>query len=121
MRILVVEDEPALASHLSGALAAAGYAVDAAPDGARADFAVRTEQYDAVLLDHTLGTESGLDWMKDLSARPGFPPILYLVPSSEDADVLPALRAGAEGCISKVKVDHRRFVGALSEAARKRK
>jgi CheY-like chemotaxis protein len=77
--------------------------------------------YDAVILDHTLGTESGLDWMKDLSTRPGFPPILYLVPSNEDADVLPALRAGAEGCISKVKVDHRRFIGALSEAARKRK
>ena len=77
--------------------------------------------YDAVLLDHTLGAESGLDWMKDLSGRPGFPPILYLGPSSEDVDVLPALRAGAEVCISKIKVDHRRFIGALREAARKRK
>lgn len=77
--------------------------------------------YDAVLLDHTLGAESGLDWMQELSARPGFPPILYLGPSSEEADVLPALRAGAEAFISKVKVDHRRLIGALSEAARKRK
>jgi DNA-binding response OmpR family regulator/tRNA A-37 threonylcarbamoyl transferase component Bud32 len=77
--------------------------------------------YDVVLLDHTLGAESGLDWMKELSSRPGFPPILYLGPSGEDADVLPALRAGAEACISKVKVDHRRFIGTLSEAARKRK
>jgi serine/threonine protein kinase len=74
-----------------------------------------------VLIDHALGAESGLEWMKDLSSRPGFPPILFLAPSSDDADVLPALRAGAEACISKAKVDHRRFIGALGEAARKRK
>ncbi len=77
--------------------------------------------YDAVLLDHALGSESGLEWMKELSTRPGFPPILYLCSSTDDADVLPALRAGAEACISKVKIDHRRFIGALREAARKRK
>jgi CheY-like chemotaxis protein len=77
--------------------------------------------YDVVLIDHALGAESGLEWMKDLSSRPGFPPILFLAPSSDDADVLPALRAGAEACISKAKVDHRRFIGALGEAARKRK
>lgn len=77
--------------------------------------------YDTVLIDHALGVESGLDWIKDLSSRPGFPPILYLGPSNDDADVLPALRAGAEAVISKSKVDHRRFIGALGETARKRK
>ena len=35
--------------------------------------------------------------------------------------MLPALRAGAEACISKTKIDHRRFIGALREATRKRK
>ncbi len=77
--------------------------------------------YDAVLLDHALGADSGLEWMKELSTRPGFPPILYLGPTSDDADVVPAQRAGAAVCISKVKVDHRRFIGALREAVRKRK
>lgn len=77
--------------------------------------------YDTVLIDHALGVESGLDWIKDLSSRPGFPPILYLGPSNDDADVLPALRAGAEAVINKSKVDHRRFIGALGETARKRK
>jgi DNA-binding response OmpR family regulator len=97
----IVEHDPLTAGKLAPEFTAAGY--------------------DVVLVDHALGNESGLDWMKDLSARPGFPPILYLGPSSEEADVLPALRAGAEACISKVKVDHRRFIGALGEAARKRK
>jgi DNA-binding response OmpR family regulator len=77
--------------------------------------------FEVVLLDHDLAGESGLEWLKDLTGRPGFPPIVYLTPSDEDVYVLPALRAGAEVCISKAKVDHRRFIAMLSEAARKRK
>jgi len=77
--------------------------------------------YEAVILDQDLGAEKGLEWLADLSSRPGFPPIIFLTPSSEDAVVLPALRAGAEVCLSKTKIDHRRFIGALREATRKRK
>ena len=77
--------------------------------------------FDAVILDQELAGESGLDWLTDFSARPGFPPIIFLTPSAEDAAVLPALRAGAEVCISKAKIDHRRFIGAVREASRKRK
>ena len=51
MRILVVEDEAALSEQLAAALGAAGYAVDCAADGERADFLGRTEGYDAVVLD----------------------------------------------------------------------
>jgi DNA-binding response OmpR family regulator len=77
--------------------------------------------FETVILDHDLGDDKGIDWLADLSARPGFPPIIFLTPTSEDAVVLPALRAGAEACISKTKIDHRRFIGALREATRKRK
>ena len=77
--------------------------------------------YEAVILDQELGAENGLDWLADLSARPGFPPIIFLTPSADDEVVLPALRAGAEVCLSKAKIDHRRFIGALREATRKRK
>ena len=51
VRVLVAEDETALAKQLTRALAAAGYAVDCAADGARAEFLGSTEQYDAVVLD----------------------------------------------------------------------
>ncbi|MFP5379750.1 MAG: response regulator, partial [Vicinamibacteria bacterium] len=51
MRVLVVEDEPLLREQLTGALDAAGYAVDGAASGDRADFLARTEDYDAVVLD----------------------------------------------------------------------
>jgi two-component system OmpR family response regulator len=49
--VLIVEDEPALLEQLGRALADADYVVDSAADGERADFAVRTESYDAVPLD----------------------------------------------------------------------
>ncbi len=46
MRILVVEDEASLAKQLTSSIAEAGYAVDHAADGERADFLAQTEQYD---------------------------------------------------------------------------
>jgi|SRR5262245_28643558 len=51
MRILVVEDEASLAKQLTSSIAEAGYAVDHAADGERADYMARTEQYDAIVLD----------------------------------------------------------------------
>jgi DNA-binding response OmpR family regulator len=75
--------------------------------------------FDVVLLDHELQGAAPLEWLQDLSARPGFPPVVYLAPSDTDEHVVPALRAGAEACVSRPKIDHRRFVNALSEAARK--
>jgi two-component system OmpR family response regulator len=49
--VLVVEDEPALAKQLVMALRRAGYAVDHAADGERADVLGYDESYDAVVLD----------------------------------------------------------------------
>ena len=51
MRVLVVEDEAVLSQQLAAALGDAGYAVDCAADGERADFLGQTEDYDAVVLD----------------------------------------------------------------------
>lgn len=60
VRILIAEDEGTLAEQLAGALAAAGYAVDLAADGARADFLAQTERYDAIVLDLGLPAIDGL-------------------------------------------------------------
>ena len=51
MRVLVVEDQPQLSRQLRSALTEAGYVVDAALDGEKADFLGQTEGYDAVILD----------------------------------------------------------------------
>ena len=60
VRILVVEDETALAERLTTALKAADYAVDVANDGVRAEFLGRTETYDAAILDLGLPRMDGL-------------------------------------------------------------
>src|SRR5262245_27464722 len=49
MRVLVVEDEALLSQQLARALGDAGYAVDCAADGERADFLGQTAHYDAAL------------------------------------------------------------------------
>ena len=51
MRVLIVEDEARIARPLAASLGDAGYVVDCAGDGARADFLARTENYDAIVLD----------------------------------------------------------------------
>src|SRR3954447_22763471 len=60
MRLLIAEDEPILARQLEAALTDAGYAVDCALDGERADFLGATEPYDAVILDLGLPKIDGL-------------------------------------------------------------
>jgi two-component system OmpR family response regulator len=60
LRVLVVEDETLLSHQLASALGDAGYAVDCAVDGERADFLGQTEQYDAVILDLGLPSFDGL-------------------------------------------------------------
>ena len=64
MRILVIEDEPSLLQQLATAVAGAGYAVDCAGDGERADFLARTETYDAVLLDLGLPRTDGMTLLR---------------------------------------------------------
>ena len=64
MRLLIVEDEAALARQLATALGDAGYAVDCAADGERADFLAQTEQYDLVVLDLGLPRIDGLTLLR---------------------------------------------------------
>jgi DNA-binding NarL/FixJ family response regulator len=76
--------------------------------------------YDAVLLGDKLGREFGVDWLRDLSRRNGFPPIIYLLsrPSPEAEEH--AIHAGAHACLSRQKVDHASLIAALRAAQARR-
>ncbi len=76
--------------------------------------------YDVVLLGDTPGAESGLTWLRDLSRRNGFPPVIYLLsePGAEAEEQ--AFAAGAHGCLSARKVDHAALVAALRAAQARR-
>jgi DNA-binding NarL/FixJ family response regulator len=76
--------------------------------------------YDAVLLGDQTGREIGVEWLRDLSRRNGFPPIIYLLsrPSPEAEEL--AIHAGAHACLSRRKVDHGALIAALRAAQARR-
>ncbi|PTN52065.1 DNA-binding response regulator, partial [Achromobacter xylosoxidans] len=78
MRILVVEDEPTLATQLADALRQAGYTVDTAADGGTAQYMGAVETYDVVVLDLGLPVMDGLTVLKQWRAGGQGMPVLIL-------------------------------------------
>jgi DNA-binding NarL/FixJ family response regulator len=76
--------------------------------------------YDAVLLGDTPGTQVGFEWLRDLTRRNGFPPVIYLVSKSTPDAEEAAIFAGAQACLSKRKVDHGSLIAALRAAQARR-
>jgi two-component system OmpR family response regulator len=101
MRILVVEDEPALQAALSASLADAGYVVDHASDGERADYLVRTEHYDAVILDLGLPKVDGLTTLRDWRATSVNVPVLILTARTSWHEKVHGIDEGADDYVTK--------------------
>ena len=101
MRILVVEDEPGLSKQLVASLQTAGYAVDAAADGARADFLARTEQYDAALLDLGLPKVDGLTLLRRWRDGGVMLPVLVLTARGSWHEKVQGIDSGADDYVAK--------------------
>lgn len=101
VRILVVEDETRLARQLSQALADAGYAVDCAADGARADFLSRTEAYDAVVLDLGLPKVDGLTLLRGWREAGVTVPVLVLTARGSWHEKVQGIDGGADDYVAK--------------------
>ena len=69
MRVLVIEDERALAGFVEQSLRAEGYAVTVCHDGPSGEAAALTGDYALVLLDLTLPGKDGLDVLGAIRAR----------------------------------------------------
>ena len=98
-RIVVVEDEPALADAISLRLRAEGFTVDVAHDGT-GGLAACDPLPDLVLLDWMLPDIDGLEVCRRLRAR-GDVPVLVLTARTAEEDVLAALAAGADDHLRK--------------------
>lgn len=101
MRILVVEDERSLARQLSDALSGAGYAVDCAGDGERADFYAQTESYDAIVLDIGLPGIDGLTLVRGWRASGLATPVLMLTARSSWHEKVHGIDEGADDYLTK--------------------
>src|SRR5262245_61881580 len=100
MRILVVEDEPDLLRVTTQALREAGYAVDAAADGADGLYKATTWDYDAIVLDLMLPKVTGLHLLERLR-RTKKTPVLILTARDAVADRVRGLDAGADDYLIK--------------------
>ena len=101
VRVLVVEDERVLREQLAGALVDAGYVADVVADGERADFAVRTEEYDAVLLDLGLPRVDGLTLLHGWRSS-GIPvPVIVLTARGSWHETVNGIDAGADDYVAK--------------------
>jgi len=101
VRILVVEDEAALSEQLAAALGAAGYAVDCAADGERADFLGRTEGYDAVVLDLGLPKMDGLTVLRRWRESGIGTPVLVLTARGSWHEKVQGIDGGADDYMAK--------------------
>lgn len=101
MRILVIEDEPALALRLQQTLEAAGFAVDVAYDGEDGWHLGDTEPYDAAVLDLGLPTIDGVTILQRWRAAGRQLPVLILTARSRWSEKMAGFQAGADDYMTK--------------------
>src|SRR5581483_5747228 len=101
MRVLLVEDDELLGDGLSTGLAQARYTVDWLKDGASADQALRTENFDIVVLDLSLPKMSGITVLQNLRARGKTIPVLILTARESVQDRVKGLDSGADDYLTK--------------------
>lgn len=101
MRLLVVEDEPALSRHLVRGLREEGYAVDPADTVASASEMAFAADYDLAVLDLMLPDGTGLDLLAEWRQNRFMFPVLILTARDTVSDKVVGLDAGADDYLTK--------------------
>lgn len=99
-RILVVDDDPALAEMLTIVLRGEGFDTAVVRDGSKVLEVFRETHPDLVLLDLMLPGTSGLDVCKEIRAESGTP-IIMLTAKTDTVDVVLGLESGADDYVMK--------------------
>ena len=101
MRILLIEDEPALCEQLSTVLSAQGYRIDVASDGEQGRYLGLEYSYDLAIIDLGLPKITGIDLIKEFRAKEKNLPILVLTARSDWKTKVDALNLGADDYLVK--------------------
>ena len=100
-RVLIVEDEPVLASGLAEALQFQGYECDVAPDGQDGLNRARRGHYDVLLLDIMLPHLSGFEVIEALRGEGNKTPTIILTAKGAEEDRIRGLELGADDYVTK--------------------
>lgn len=101
MKILIAEDDLALADVVRRGLSESGHVVDHETDGREAEDAALENGYDAIVLDIMLPSKSGLEVARALRQAGNGTPILMLTARDQVADVIAGIDAGADDYLRK--------------------
>jgi two-component system copper resistance phosphate regulon response regulator CusR len=101
MRILLVEDDPVIASSLAKGLREQAYAVDVATDGDAAIYQAAVNPYDAIVLDVMLPKRDGFAVSRELRRRGLSTPVLMLTARDAVRDRIEGLDTGADDYLTK--------------------
>lgn len=101
MRILLVEDNAALADGLVQLLAGAGHAVDHVDDGASAEALIAAERFDLVILDLNLPQMDGLEVLKRMRTRRDPAAVMILTARGTPEERVRGLDLGADDYMVK--------------------
>ena len=126
MRILLVEDDPALGLGVARALEREGWAVDVLADGAQAVAAQPMSQFDIAVLDLGLPKKDGMEVLRHWRSHGAKLPVLLLTARDELVDRVQGLDAGADDylvkpfdlpeLVARLRALKRRAEGRLSES-----
>ena len=101
MKILLVEDDAALAQEIAHALRAENFAVDVAANGEDGQHLGETEAYDAAVLDLGLPKMPGVAVLRAWRAAAGSLPVLILTARDGWSDKVEGFKAGADDYLTK--------------------
>lgn len=101
MRLLIIEDETALADALCEILKQNSYMVDAVFNGTDGLDYARSGIYDMILLDIMLPGMDGITILKTLRREQIFTPVILLTAKSELQDIITGLDAGSDDYLAK--------------------
>lgn len=100
-KVLIVEDERAMAVALRDGFALEGYEVLAAPDGLQGLAMAEERLPDIIILDVMLPKLSGLDVCRSLRSQGNQIPIIMLTARGQEVDRILGLKLGADDYVTK--------------------
>lgn len=101
MRILIIEDDLHLSKVLKMSFESEGYAVDTVSDGQKGSYEARTNDYDAIILDHVLPSMHGPEIRKEIRKAGKNVPIIMLTAKNDPVLKVRALNEGADDYVTK--------------------
>lgn len=100
-KILIVDDDRALADMLKDFLTLQNHAVEAAYDGNTALEFLRCYKYDLIVLDWSMPGQNGIDVLKQFKVKATGAPVLFLTARTQLQDKVEGLEAGADDYLTK--------------------